>query len=168
VLADVKGPAVVVLRTDGSTMSMTPAASVLLDNTQLASPTGRLALRSLAGAVFHGAPSARARIHDDVYGWLLLDASPLSGPGEHGNVVVTMTPASPRDVTSLLLHAHGLSAREQDVVVAVLAGLSTTEIAAQLYISSNTVQDHLKAVFTKIGVHSRRELAAYFNGTAPA
>ena len=147
-------------------MSVTPAARDLLESTQLASPTGRLALQSLAGAVQHGAPSARARLHDDEHGWLVLDASPLSSVDQHRNVVVTITPASPRDVTSLLLDAHGLSPREQEVVAAVLAGLSTTDIAARLFISSNTVQDHLKAVFHKIGVHSRRELTAYFNGTA--
>ncbi len=165
---DVNGPAVVILRADGSTMSVTPAAHDLLESTELASPTGRLALKSLAGAVRHRAPSARARLHDDEHGWLVLDASPLSGVDHERNVVVTITPASPRDVTSLLLDAHGLSAREQEVVAAVLSGLSTTDIAARLFISSNTVQDHLKAVFNKIGVHSRRELAAYFNGTASA
>ena len=163
----VNGSAVVLLHPDGSTMSMTPAARDLLESTQLASRTGRLALRSLSSAVQHGAPSARAQLHDDDHGWLLLDASPLSGIDQHSNVVVTITPASPRDVTSLLLDAHGLSPREQEVVTAVLAGLSTTDIAARLYISSNTVQDHLKAVFHKIGVHSRRELTAYFNGTTP-
>ncbi len=81
--------------------------------------------------------------------------------------MVAITTPSPRDLTSLLLDAHGLSPREQEVVGAVLSGLSTTDIAAQLYISSNTVQDHLKAVFNKIGVRSRRELAAYCTGTTP-
>ena len=161
------GPAVVVLHTDGSVLSMTPAARDLAESTHLASPTGQLALRSLAGAVHHGAPSARARLHDAEYGWLVLDASPLSSNDQRRDVVVTITPATPRDVTSLLLDAHGVSPREQEVVAAVLAGLSTTDIAARLYISANTVQDHLKAVFDKIGVRSRRELTAYFNGTAP-
>ncbi len=162
------GPAVVVLHADGSTMSMTPAARDLMEGTKLASPTGRLAMRSLVGAVHHGAPSARARLHDDEHGWLVLDASTLSSIDQQSNVVIAITPASPRDVTSLLLEAHGLSPREQDVVDAVLAGLSTTGIATQLFISSNTVQDHLKAVFHKIGVHSRRELVAYFNGAPTA
>ncbi len=42
----------------------------------------------------------------------------------------------------------------------VCRGLSTREIAERLYITMNTVQDHLKSIFDKVGVRSRRELVA--------
>ena len=53
--------------------------------------------------------------------------------------------------------------RERDVVTAICAGLDTNTITQQLLISRHTVQDHLKSIFEKIGIHSRRELLATFN-----
>lgn len=42
----------------------------------------------------------------------------------------------------------------------MLRGYSTKQIVSQLAISQYTVQEHLKAVFDKLGVGSRQELAA--------
>ena len=42
----------------------------------------------------------------------------------------------------------------------VIAGRSTADIAASLFISVNTVQDHLKSIFAKVDVRSRGELVA--------
>jgi len=63
-------------------------------------------------------------------------------------------------VAPLVLQAYGLTDREAQVAQLVLRGLSTGEISAALSIAALTVQQHLKAVFDKTGVRSRRELVA--------
>ena len=42
----------------------------------------------------------------------------------------------------------------------VANGLSTPEIAADLFLSGHTVRDYIKSVFEKVGVGSRGELIA--------
>jgi DNA-binding NarL/FixJ family response regulator len=56
--------------------------------------------------------------------------------------------------------AYGLTNQEQTVTGLVCRGLATREIAERLPISAHTVQDHLKSIFDKTGVRSRRELVA--------
>jgi DNA-binding CsgD family transcriptional regulator len=73
---------------------------------------------------------------------------------------VTIEPASGDQLMSLMLAAYGLTAREREVCREVIEGYSTADIAGRLFISANTVQDHLKSIFAKVGVRSRGELVA--------
>jgi DNA-binding CsgD family transcriptional regulator len=73
-------------------------------------------------------------------------------------IAVIIEPAQPARVASLLMAAYGLTEREQEITQLVLQGNSTAEIAKQLVVSVHTVQQHLKSIFDKTGVRSRREL----------
>jgi DNA-binding CsgD family transcriptional regulator len=51
-----------------------------------------------------------------------------------------------------------LTGQEMQIVVAVGAGLTNREVAAQLFISPRTVDHHLRRVFSKLGISSRADL----------
>jgi DNA-binding CsgD family transcriptional regulator len=98
-----------------------------------------------------------ARVLSRSGAWIVLHGAWLDSPGPK-RVAVIVESAHRARITPLLMAAYGLSDREQAITRLVLRGDSTTEIAGQLSISAQTVQQHLKSVFDKTGVRSRREL----------
>jgi DNA-binding CsgD family transcriptional regulator len=102
----------------------------------------------------------RSRLRTGSGRWLIVHASRLSGAARANSIAVILEPAQPAEIAPVIVRAYDLTERERDVVQHVIRGLSTSEISELLFISANTVQDHLKAIFDKVGVRSRRELVA--------
>lgn len=59
-----------------------------------------------------------------------------------------------------LLYAK-LTEREQAIMMAFCKGMSSTEIASQLFISHRTVENHKQHIFEKLGIHNIVELVTY-------
>jgi len=109
-----------------------------------------------------GTTATRLRTHSGT--WLSVYASRLSGPFGPQTAIV-LESARPMEMASLYLDAHGLTPAQSRVAALVLQGRSTREIVAELHISSNTLQEHLRAVFDKFGIGSRRELVTVLLGS---
>jgi DNA-binding CsgD family transcriptional regulator len=102
---------------------------------------------------------ATARVRGAGGAWVAVDASAASGPTP-GRIALILQSATPTSMAPLIAAAHGLSPRERELTELVLQGFGTTEIAERLVISPLTVQGHLKSIFEKVGVRSRRELVS--------
>lgn len=100
---------------------------------------------------------ALTRVRTRSGGWAMLHGMTLVTGGER-RVAVIVEPAHPGRIAPLLMSAYGLTEREQAITRHVLQGDSTREIAARLVVSEHTVQQHMKAIFEKTGVRSRRDL----------
>jgi DNA-binding CsgD family transcriptional regulator len=102
----------------------------------------------------------KIRLHTRSGQWLVLYASRLNNTENPAQITVIFEMAQAADIALLMMQAYLLTKREAEVTQCVLRGWTTTEIAGNLHISANTVQDHLKAIFDKVDVSSRGELAA--------
>ena len=114
--------------------------------------------------------AAWARVHAGGGAWLTLRAARMGGAGDPphgdggGDVAVTIERASPAERRDLFGRAHGLSAREAELVDHLARGVDTRETARAMFVSEHTVQDHLKSIFAKTGARSRRTLLARLAG----
>lgn len=99
--------------------------------------------------------------------WLTLRAARLDTgqPGPARDIAVAIEPASPAARAQVFARAHGLSVRETQLLHHLVTGAGTRDIAGQMFVSENTVQDHLKSILTKTTVRSRGALLARALGT---
>ena len=116
-----------------------------------------IAGRALRTADDAPAEVAVARVLSRSGTWVVLHGAALVTEGAR-RVAVIVEPAHPARISPLLMSAYGLTQREQEVTRLVLQGESTAEIADRLVVSPHTVQQHLKRIFEKTGVRSRRDL----------
>jgi DNA-binding CsgD family transcriptional regulator len=165
-----ESPGIIVLREDWSIESLTPGVERWLcdlpdsaGERHGALPPAVIAVasRALRSALGPDAPGevALSRVLARSGQWVVLHGATLVTSQER-RVAVIVEPAHPVRIASLLMAAYGLTEREQDITRLVLQGLGTTEIAHRLDVMPQTIQQHLKSIFDKTGVHSRRELVS--------
>ena len=128
---------------------------------RLPSAVMAVAARASRNAESNGAPAeiAVSRVLSRAGNWVVLHGASL-GANPERRVAVIIEPAHPARIFPLLMAAYGLTERERDITHLILQGNSTTEIAESLVVSVHTVQQHLKSIFDKTGVRSRRDLVA--------
>jgi DNA-binding CsgD family transcriptional regulator len=166
-----EGPGLVLLADDLSLAAITPAAEGWLtevaesdwpSSSELPEAVYAVAARLLAleRGSSYASPELmpRTRLRTTSGRWLVLHASRLRTAETEGQIAVIFEEARPSEIAPLIVDAYGLTRREGEITRLVLRGLSTAEVSEELHITPNTVRDHFKSIFDKVGVRSRREL----------
>jgi DNA-binding CsgD family transcriptional regulator len=166
-------PGVLTLDRNGSLLTYTLTAERLLSELEDLRPGWResdppIPVKMVAGALRRAlSPESerelglvpKVRLRGRSGRWMTLHASLTEPAAERGSeTVVVIAPSEPQEVAELNLASYGLTSREEDIVGLVTRGRSTREVSGTLFISEHTVNNHLRSIFEKVGVHSRREL----------
>jgi DNA-binding CsgD family transcriptional regulator len=161
-------PGLLVLDADGEIDSLGPGADrwiAELSGRPLRGPlpasVASVASAALAGVRVNGSDrESTVRVRSVVGRWISVHGTVIRFDGTLKAAVI-IQPAHHDRIAPLLMAIYGLTAREQELTRLVLRGASTARLATDLRITPHTVQQHLKSVFEKIGVHSRRELVGH-------
>jgi DNA-binding NarL/FixJ family response regulator len=62
---------------------------------------------------------------------------------------------------SVVARLDRLTSREGEVLVAVAAGLSNTDIAEDLFVGAATIKSHVSSILTKLGLSNRAQAVAF-------
>src|SRR5829696_3234757 len=166
------GPGLVLLADDLSLVAITPTAEGWLAEVPKSSWPSTLELPDAVYAVAarllalerggHTPPDLmpRLRLRTASDRWVVLHASRLRATETEAQIAVIFEEARPSEIAPLIVDAYGLTKREGEITRLVMGGLSTAGVSEELHITPNTVRDHFKAIFDKVGVRSRRELVA--------
>ncbi|OLT52424.1 helix-turn-helix transcriptional regulator [Cellulosimicrobium sp. CUA-896] len=158
---DPGAPALVVLDAEGRVRSVSERASTWLGPLEDASLASTIVLHEVAQrtrALASGTPGppAWARTRSVTGDWLVVRGTLL----DDGHVGLVCEPASRAEVAPVLLRLRRLTDREREVTGLLLRGTSTAGVARELWITPETVRGHVKAIFAKLGVSNRAQLAA--------
>ncbi|MDH3679966.1 MAG: LuxR C-terminal-related transcriptional regulator [Acidimicrobiia bacterium] len=129
------------------------------------------ARRALAAAVDLAAPQRHIRVFVDegqrvgeLLGQLLADPDAQSLPQDYLGELIRSFDDDPANSKPPLQDQEGLiiplTVRELDVIRLIAAGRQNKEIAAELYVSLNTVKKHVTHIFDKLGVTNRTAATA--------
>jgi DNA-binding CsgD family transcriptional regulator len=92
--------------------------------------------------------------------------APARVPMANGGTDGQSEPADGLPAWGALSAVGSLTRRERDVLQLLLDGRRVSSIARSLYLSPQTVRNHLKAIFRKLGAHSQAELLDSLRPTA--
>jgi DNA-binding NarL/FixJ family response regulator len=109
---------------------------------------------------------ASARVHLAGGTWVTLRAARIGDDEDatERDIAVTIELTEPAERLEVFGRASALSAREMTLLLHLVNGSDTRTVAADMFVSENTVQDHLKSIFRKTGASSRRALLAWAAG----
>ncbi|MCU1398223.1 MAG: transcriptional regulator, LuxR family [Acidimicrobiales bacterium] len=160
---DRQGAAVVLLRNDLSLRAQTADTEAYLraivpaegDRPAIPAAAYNVGAQLLAIEDHVDAHPPTVRAHLGGGAWITLRAARLDD-----GIAVTIEPSTSSERLDVFCRAGGLTPRETELVNNLTTGADTRAVAAEMFLSVHTVQDHLKAIFVKTGANSRRELLA--------
>ncbi|MEZ3160438.1 LuxR C-terminal-related transcriptional regulator [Microbacterium sp. BWT-B31] len=169
--ADADGPGTALYHADGTLVSLDDQAERWFAElagahwrhreSPLMATVSAVVARADAVAVGRERGASMARLRAEGGRWLTVHASSLRSTDDlPGLTVVVIEPAKSAQIAPIIVEAYSLTPREREITQALARGLTNNEIAGQLHLSAHTVRDHLKAIFSKVGVGSRGELVA--------
>ena len=91
----------------------------------------------------------------------VMDGQSLISPSMAGALLAEFAELSRRSAEAVRVPVPRLTERELEVLRLVARGMANKEIAAQLFISENTVKNHVRNILEKLQLHSRMEAVVY-------